>query len=182
MLQIMYKRRSVRQYTAEPVTPEQTRQILAAALLAPTGHNKKPCRFIAVSDRELLDKLAAAKEYGADFLRQAPLAVVVTADGSLSDIWMEDAAIAAAYMQLAAEALGLNSCWSQIWRRPRRGEGEETQWAEDYLRDLFALAPQVHVLAIVAVGHGAGTKQARKEDDLPWGHVSYDTQPSGRSE
>jgi nitroreductase len=171
----MYRRRSIRKYAAEPLTPEQTRQILAAALLAPTSHNRKPCRFIAVSDRDTLTKMAAAKESGAKFLGEAPLAVVVTADESVSDIWVEDAAIAAAYIQLAAESIGLNSCWSQIRRRPHRGEGEQTEWAEDYLRQLLGLAPPIRILAVVAIGRAIAPKQPRREEDLPWEHVSYYT-------
>jgi nitroreductase len=173
VLELMYKRRSVRQFGADRVEADKVRQITAAALLAPTGHNRKPCRFLVVDERELLDKLAASKEHGADFLRAAPLAIVIMADESVSDIWMEDAAVAAAYIQLAAEATGLNSCWSQIWRRPRREVDGQTEWAEDYLKELLCLEPQIRVLAIIGVGYGAKTKPARQDSELAWEHVIH---------
>jgi nitroreductase len=171
MLELMYRRRSVRRYKEERIDPALIRRLTAAALLAPSSHNRKPCRFLVVEERALLDKLAAAKEHGAEFLRSAPLAIVVMADESVSDIWVEDAAIAATYIQLAAEAEGLNSCWSQIRQRPHRMNGEQTEWAEDYLKELLGLAPSLRVLAIIGLGYGAATKPARREDELHWEHL-----------
>ncbi|MDR1961594.1 MAG: nitroreductase family protein [Gracilibacteraceae bacterium] len=179
MIEAMYQRRSIRKYAPEPVGQEEARQIIAAALLAPSSHNRKPCRFLVADDRELLDKLAAAKEHGAEFLREAPLAIVVMADESVSDIWVEDAAIAASYIQLAAQAVGINSCWSQI--RERRRSEKSSEWAEDYLRELLGLEPQIRVLAIIALGRGARTKPARTDGELVWENVSFNTMAKGKS-
>ena len=54
---------------------------------------------------------------GADFLKDAPLAIVVLADPLASDVWIEDASIASILIQLQAEDLGLGSCWIQVRER-----------------------------------------------------------------
>ena len=55
MLEVMRSRRSVRRYTEEKISDEQLKQIVSAALLAPSGHSKYPCEFIVVKNRELLE-------------------------------------------------------------------------------------------------------------------------------
>ena len=58
--------------------------------------------------KEKLQALSKAK-LGVSCLATASLAIVVTADESLSDVWIEDASIAAEHIQLAAFDLGLSA-------------------------------------------------------------------------
>ena len=51
---VMLKRRSVRQYTDEPIHADKLEQILKAGLIAPTSMNRKPCEFIVVQDKAML--------------------------------------------------------------------------------------------------------------------------------
>ncbi len=53
-------RRSVRDYTDEPVDEATIRQLIAAAVLAPSATNLQPWTFTVVRDRELLDRLSDA--------------------------------------------------------------------------------------------------------------------------
>ena len=58
MLEVMRSRRSVRRYTEEKITDEQLKQIVSAALLAPSGHSKYPCEYIVVKNRDVLEKMS----------------------------------------------------------------------------------------------------------------------------
>ena len=53
----------------------------------------------------------------------------------LSDVWIEDCSIAAIIVHLAAESLGLGSCWIQV--RNRQHNAETT--SEDYVRDVLGI-------------------------------------------
>ena len=114
LLELMRTRRSVRAYANKPVPQEYLDTILEAASLAPTIRNRKPCKFIIVSERSFLEDLTRTKSNTAEFMAKAGAAIVVAVDSNISDIWVEDSWIAMTYMMLAAEALGLACCWVQM--------------------------------------------------------------------
>ena len=76
-------RRSIRKYTSEPVTDEDIKKLLEAAMAAPTGGNRKPWHFIIIKERETLDKLAVRHPYG-KMLTESPLCIAVCGDPSLT--------------------------------------------------------------------------------------------------
>ena len=76
-------------------------------------------------------------------------------DRGLSDVWEEDASIAATQIFLEAEALGLGCCWVQVRRRPC-GEGT----AEDAVRRMLDIPERLSVLCLLAIGF----KDEMKED------------------
>ena len=108
---LLLKRRSIRKYTDQPIAPDDVRLILEAALTAPSSKSVRPWQFVVVEDRDMLARLGECKPQYATSVARAPMAVVVTADMTKSDAWIEDASIAAILMQLQAEELGLGSCW-----------------------------------------------------------------------
>ena len=113
--------------------------------------------------------LGCAKERGSAFLAGAPLAIVVAADASKSDVWTEDCSIAALVIQLTAEELGLGSCWAQIRLRPHNADCS----AEQYLKELLSL-PSSHVVeCVIGIGYSAEDKSGHAADDLPIDHVHY---------
>lgn len=58
-VKVIQDRRSIRDYTPEPVSDEHMDMILEAARLAPSGENAQPWRFVVVKDAETRNKLAA---------------------------------------------------------------------------------------------------------------------------
>jgi nitroreductase len=154
MLDLLRKRRSIRTFTPEPITPEAMDALKEAALRAPSSRGLNPWEFIWVDDPETIAGLARAKQHGSEFLGNAPLAVVVCADESRSDVWVEDCAIAAIIIQLTAVSLGLGSCWAQIRLRPHDGRTS----AEAYVQELLGLPEQVKVACILGIGHPAEKK------------------------
>ena len=88
MIELLRKRRSIREFTAEVISPETIQTLIEAALRAPSSRGKNPWEFILVDDPQILDKLSKSKQHGSDFLKNAPLAIVVCADSTKSDVWI----------------------------------------------------------------------------------------------
>ena len=55
---LLVRRHSIRKYTDEPISAEDVKLILEAALLAPTSKSSRSWQFVAVDDREMLQRLA----------------------------------------------------------------------------------------------------------------------------
>lgn len=167
LLDLLRKRRSIRQFTNQPVAAEKVDALIEAAVRTPTSRGLNPWEFIVVTDPELLEQLGSAKEHGSAFLAGAPLAIVVAADTTKSDVWTEDCSIAAMVIQLAAEELSLGSCWAQIRLRPHSADRS----AEQYLQELLGLPASHAVECVIGIGSPAEEKAGHASADLPFDHV-----------
>ncbi|NLX18101.1 MAG: NAD(P)H-dependent dehydrogenase/reductase [Desulfobulbus sp.] len=170
LIDLLRVRRSIRRFTDQPVEPEKIDLLVEAALRAPSSKGNNPWEFIVITDQTMLKELAAAKAHSAAFLQGAPLAIVVCADRTKSDVWVEDAAIATTLIHLQATDLGLGSCWVQI-RLRHREDGTDSQL---YLADLLGLPPDMMVLAIVGIGYPASSKKGHPYASLGLNQVSYE--------
>ncbi|WP_454914902.1 nitroreductase family protein [Xanthobacter sediminis] len=125
-------RRAVRDYTAEPVDEPAIRALIAAAVQAPSAANQQPWRFTVVRDQGVLEQISrAAKAHmlatmGPDPLAgrfrahledpafhifyHAPVLILIAAEAA--GPWVvEDCALAAQNLMLAAHGAGLGTCW-----------------------------------------------------------------------
>lgn len=164
-------RRSMRKFTEEKVSTEQQRQLMRVALMAPSSKGMHSCEFIMVEDPQKLSALAASKAMGSDFLAAAPLAAVVLADPAQSDVWIEDASVAATTLLYQAEDMGLGACWIQV-RERQDAEGRDT---ESIVKDLLGIDAHKRVVCIVAIGHKGMERKPQNEDRLRWDKVSSET-------
>lgn len=162
MIELLRKRRSIRKFTADKISPEARQILIEAALRAPSSRGINPWEFIVVDDPELLRKLAQAKQHGSEFVKNAPLAIVVCADSAQSDVWVEDCSIAAIIIQLTALSLGLGSCWAQIRKRPHNKDVT----AERYIQELLGLPEQMKVECVLGIGHPDEKKRPVPADKL----------------
>ena len=167
-IELLKNRHSCRRFTDEAVSKESIEYILEAARLSPSGHRVRPWEFFVVEDKETLKALSVSKASGASPVGRAAAAIVVAADTTKTDVWVEDCSIATIIMQLAAEELGLGSCWVQIRNRMAQGE---TQTSNDYIRELLSVPAQYDVLAILAIGHPDETKAPYALDALHYEKV-----------
>ena len=71
----IFKRRSIRRFVDRPVEKEKVELLLKAAMAAPSASNRQPWRFVVITRRELLNKLADIHRY-AKMLYEAPLALI----------------------------------------------------------------------------------------------------------
>jgi len=167
MLELLKRRRSIRLFEDKKVQADMIDGLVKAALLAPTSKNNRPWEFIVVEDHAMLEKLAESKPHGATFLKNAPLGIIVLADPAKSDVWVEDTSIATILVQMAAEAMGLGSCWIQIRERQHNDEMS----AEAYIQKLMNIPSNIKVEAIIAIGHPRETKNPIGDEELQFDKV-----------
>ena len=167
-LELLKKRRSIRKYLDKPVDSETIDRLVEAALRAPTSMGKNSWNFVVVTAPDVLQKLSSAKPHGAAFLKNAALGIAVCGDPQITDVWIEDASIASAFIHLAATSLDLGSCWIQI----RERKHDDRQTAEAYIAEILDLPADMRVESIIAIGYPAETKSAHPTETLPYAKVS----------
>jgi len=168
MLDIFYNRRSTRKFLDKKIEETKIKNLLTAALLAPSSKGSRPWEFIIVDNPELLEILATSKPHGASLLKHAPLAIIIAGDKTKSDVWVEDCSIASVFVQLEAEALGLGSCWVQINRRYYNDEIT----SNEYIHQHFNIPERLEVLSVVGIGYKAAERPPLSECDILWNKVS----------
>lgn len=148
VLAAMTDRRSVRQYSGEPVPDELLDRILHAGLLSASGRGKRPWELIVVRDPETLAKLAGCRDHGATMLADADAAIVVIGDPETSDTWVEDCSIVMANMHLEASASGVSSCWIQ----GRMRTAEDGRSTHGFVASLLNIPEPWQLEAILSLG------------------------------
>ncbi|UNT93251.1 MULTISPECIES: nitroreductase family protein [Allobaculum] len=116
VLDLFRTRRSYRKYSEKPIDEAVLKQIMEVGLISPTGDNFKTVELILIKDKDLLNEIASMRKAAA-MLRHAGAAIIVLVNTQKTDLWIEDGAISASYMHLAADALGIGSCWIQVRAR-----------------------------------------------------------------
>lgn len=157
----------MRQFTDEPLSGDEVKLLLRAGLMAPSSKGLHSYEFVVVEDKQMLAALSTCKQVGSDFLAGAPLAIVVLADPSKSDVWIEDASVAATHILLQAEDLGLGACWIQL--RERYSADERS--SEQIVKSLLGVPDGLRAVCIVAVGHKGMERRPQNEDRLKWEQV-----------
>lgn len=113
-LQNLRERRSIRRYKADMLPREVIETIAEAGTYAPTGKNQQSPIIVAVTNKELRDKMSAlnAKVLGSesDPFYGAPVVLVVLADRANAN-HVYDGSLVMGNLMLAAHALGIGSCW-----------------------------------------------------------------------
>ncbi|GEA16257.1 nitroreductase [Moorella sp. E308F] len=170
MLELAKGRRSIRKYTEEPIAEETLDAILKTALLAPSSWGEKVVEFVVVEDKEVLRDLARCKRIGALSVRDATVAVVVIVDRDRSKLWIEDGAVAATYLLLAAEYHGIGACWNHI-----RGREGQNASSEKEIQKLLGIPEKYGVLCVVAMGHKDENKAAYTDADIPLQNIHRGT-------
>jgi nitroreductase len=171
VMSVIQKRRSIRKFLDKPIEAEKIDLLLEAALRAPSSKGINPWQFVVVMDKNLLAKLSQAKQHGSAFLKNAPLGICVCADPEQCDVWIEDASIASIFIHLAAESLGLGSCWIQI--RERMHDGKKS--AQEYIAETLNLPAGLQVESIIAVGYSDEKLSPHKKEELLYEKVHRDT-------
>lgn len=152
-LEVIQKRHSVRKFTDQPVDREIIDTIIDIAQTAPSSKNTKSSAFMVIEDPDTLKALSEMRERGSAFMAGAQAAIVVMGDSSKADLWVENASISATFIQLAATALDLGSCWVHVNGRPRSKEDASLGTAEDYVKELLGIKDGYRVLCVIALGY-----------------------------
>lgn len=154
----VFKRRSIRKYTDQPVKSEVVDHLLKAAMAAPSANNQQPWEFIVIDDRKLLDRIPDIHPY-AKMVLQAPVAILVCGDLNREKSkghWAQDCAAATENILIEVAALGLGAVWCGI--HPRKERQEE-------FRKLFGIPENIVPFAIIPIGHPAEHKEPANRFD-----------------
>jgi len=156
LLEGIYTRRSVRQYTEQSVERDQLIEIIKAGTWAPSGMNNQPWRFVIIRDVEARSKLSEFTKYR-QIIEAAPACIAVFIDRkAMYDNTKDHQAIGACIqnMLLAAHAIGLGAVWlGEILKN------------SDRIRVFLGLSAEMELMAVVAIGHpSAGHRTSNRKD------------------
>jgi nitroreductase len=154
-LEAIRTRRSVRTYENRPVPGEIIRELLAAAMSAPSAGNQQPWQFVVIDDARILEQVTDINPY-ALMAREAPVGILVCGDTRLekfAGFWVQDCSAATQNLLLAAHAKGLGAVWTGIYPLEDRVRK---------FRKLLHLPEMVVPLALVLMGY---PKEALPEVD-----------------
>ncbi len=155
-LNLLFSRRSIRQYTSDDVSPDVVHDLLEAAMAAPSACCNDPWHFIVIRKPSMLSAIAHALPNG-QMLATCPVGILICGDlqqahdGQLSYL-LQDCSAAIENMLLAANSLGLGACWLGIHPREER----ITQ-----IRQLVHLPDHVLPVSAISVGWPAEQKEDR---------------------
>ena len=170
IIKAMKERRSIRKFKAQMPKEEDLAQIVEAGLYAASGKNQQAAIILAITNKEMRDKLSKANckiggwPDGFDPFYGAPAVLVVLADKN----WvtsMYDGSLVMGNMMLAAHSLGLGS----IWIHRAKEEFEQDTWKK-LLADL-GVKGEWEGIGHCAVGYIDGDKPnaaPRKDNRVFW--------------
>ena len=150
VLEAIYRRRSIREFTDKEVTREHLHEIVKAAVWAPSGLNNQPWRFAIIKDSEIKGQLAEQTHYG-HIVRNANALIAVYLSKEAMYDTVKDTQSAGACIQnilLAAEALDLGAVWlGQILKNKIE------------VNKILGLTDNFDLMAVVALGYPSHRKQ-----------------------
>ena len=165
-LTVIHNRKSVRNFTGEPVDKNLLTEIVKAGMAAPTAVNMQPWSFVIVTDKLRMEALAAGLPY-AKMLNKAGAAIVVCAlpqkafQKSL-EFSILDASCASENILLAIEALGLGGVWTAAYPDEERMK---------FVRRVLNIPDDVIPLNVIPVGYPTGEDKPKdkfKAENVHW--------------
>ena len=113
IVEIIKKRRSIRQYIDRPIKGEAIKKLLEASISAPSGKNGQPWKFSVVNDPDEINRIAKLSLYYR-WMRKANCFIIVYLDKGCSYHYIKDVQSCGAAIQnilLAAHSMDIGSCW-----------------------------------------------------------------------
>jgi nitroreductase len=157
VLEAIYSRRSIREYTDEQVSSGTLREIVKAGVWAPSGLNNQPWRFVVVQDDAVRQKLSETTHYS-QIVLAAPALICVFLDKSAMYDDVKDHQAAGACIQnmlLAVEALNLGAVWlGQILKQKEK------------VNRILDVKDEYDLMAVLAIGHPAHRNQKSTRKNL----------------
>jgi len=150
-------RRSIREFTDQPLQRAHLERIIRAGIWAPSGLNNQPWRFVIIRDQPINDKLAVLTSY-AHIVHAAPALIAVYLDRDKMYDLVKDHQAAGACMQnmlLAAHELGLGAVWlGQILKSKQK------------VNEVLQISDQYDLMAVLALGYPQHRNQDSQRQPL----------------
>jgi 5,6-dimethylbenzimidazole synthase len=175
LLQLVKKRRTIRQFKPDPVPDEYITKIIEVARWAPSAFHTQPWEFVVIKDRDVKNRIIAALEqYGPPIkdplkkdlprksFKDAPVFILLLCDwrasiglpgrasenkAQVANLYASSLANAFLYMHLAATALGLASQWYTASSRPE---------VERAIKEIIGIPEVLTIYDMMVVGYAAG--------------------------
>lgn len=165
MIDIIQKRRSIRKFKDLPIEEETLLKIIDCGRLAPSDSNTQPWNFIIVQSEEMRAKVAHVS-HKQDWMMAAPVFIVCVADLCVTTTETDalfvdeetpgigpkqiilDTAIAGENIVLAAESMGLGTCWV-------------TWFVQSEIRPALGIPNDKYVVAVIPLGYPDQTPKQR---------------------
>lgn len=145
-VEALLTRRSLRNFTSQPVEIEKLELLLKAAMYAPSAANEQPWQFLLLTDRSRFPDIMKIHPYSA-VLKTATAAILVCGDMQLEKApgnWILDCSAATQNILLAAHAEALGAVWCGIYPERERMKG---------FAEMFVLPSHIIPFALVATGY-----------------------------
>ena len=136
IIEALKTRRSIRRYKPDMVPQEIIDEIIDAGLYAASGHGEQKPIIVAVTNKELRDEISVKNcEIGGwspevDPLYGAPVVLIVLAPKDWANN-KYDGSLVIGNLMLAADSLGIGSCWIN-----RAREEFESEWGKELLKKI----------------------------------------------
>jgi len=164
-------RRSIRKYSDKKIPAKTIKELIIAGSNAPSSLNDQPWVFITITKKKTMEKIVGLKVQLSKFIASAPLNIACCYDETKSRAKhhnLENVALAAENILLAAHALGLGACYVTAFD-PRFPEIEES-----IIREL-KLPGNIKAVCLISIGYPAekpGKKKMRPLSEI-WKREEY---------
>lgn len=159
--EIFLNRRSIRQYTSEPIPRETILEILRDAMACPSAMRKDPWEFIVLEEKDKLAAVAGFLPHGA-MLKDAAAGIVVCGDierAHMNELsyMIQDVSASIENILLSAESRNIGSCWLGVHPRKERVEA---------IANYFSLPQNIIPVAVISLGYKGETKSPESRFDI----------------
>lgn len=157
LLKAIEQRRSIRKFLDVPVTDDQLRELLHAAMLAPSAKNGQPWHFVVVRDPKTMAELKERHPYASSLnTAKACICVCGVIDPAMPDYYAQDCAACTENILLQAQSMGLGTCWMGVAPRPERMQA---------VAETLGIPEGVAPFCLIAVGVPAETRETPNRFD-----------------
>jgi nitroreductase len=142
-------RRSIRKYKKKKVPVKLIKELVIAGLHAPSAFNSQPWVFITTTKQSVKDAIAKHKSQKSQFIKEAPVLMACCYDKNLakeSSHNLENVAVAVENILIAANALGLGTCYIGAFDPNYPG-------IEKSINRAFKLKKNEKVVALITIGY-----------------------------
>ncbi len=169
VLDAIKKRRSVVRFESTPLEEEKLKAILEAGRWAPSWLNKQPWSFIVVKDQNIKEQLShVVPTIFVKGLREAPLCIAIIVDAAEDPFhFVEDGAVATQNMALAAQSLGLYSCWIGVF-----DVNNKSNSSENSVKQILQVPKTHRVISLLPIGYTA--QEIEKKERKTLGQIVYE--------
>ena len=152
VMEAIKTRRSVRKYVKKPISEKIVKEVLEAAMSAPSAGNEQPWHFVLIDNPKILSKVPTFHNH-AQMLKDAAIAILVCGDMQFDEhngMWIQDCSAATQNILLAVRAKELGAVWLGIFPREERIKG---------MRELLKIPDDVVPFSLISIGYPIGEQR-----------------------